>query len=101
MTVLRREDVQSRGASWDGGPYRMSSSPILAIVPLIIRRLRGPSPIRVLVSLTDPVLTRRAQAVTKPVPVRVGAPPRGSRPTHAQWRPRSWVRAYVVPPGVG
>ena len=44
MTVLRREDVQSRVASWDQGPYRIASSPILAIVPLIIRRLRGPSP---------------------------------------------------------
>src|SRR5574340_850936 len=47
MTVLRREDVQSRGASWDQGPCRIASSPILAIVPLIIRRLRGPSPSRV------------------------------------------------------
>ena len=44
MTVLRREDVQSRVASWDGRPCRIASSPILAIVPLIIRRLRGPSP---------------------------------------------------------
>jgi hypothetical protein len=43
MTVLRREDVQSRVASWDVGPYRIASSPILTIVPLIIRRLRGPS----------------------------------------------------------
>lgn len=41
MTVLRREDVQSKLASWDGSPYRTVSSPILAIVPLIIRRLRG------------------------------------------------------------
>ena len=48
MTVLRREDVQSRVASWDGSPYRIASSPILAIVPLIIRRLRGPSPNRVI-----------------------------------------------------
>jgi len=46
MTVLRREDVQSRVASWDEGPCRIASSPILAIVPLIIRRLRGPSPAR-------------------------------------------------------
>ena len=44
MTVLRREDVQSRLASWDGRPYRTFSSPILTIVPLIIRRLRSPSP---------------------------------------------------------
>src|SRR2546430_975390 len=43
MTVLRREDVQSSVASWDKCPYRIPSSPILAIVPLIIRRLRGPS----------------------------------------------------------
>src|SRR4030095_12699448 len=50
MTVLRREDVQSRVASWDGRPYRMLSSPVLAIVPLIIRRLRGPSSIRVMIS---------------------------------------------------
>src|SRR5580704_535541 len=48
MTVLRREDVQSRVASWDDGPYRIASSPILTIVPLIIRRLRGPSLSRVL-----------------------------------------------------
>src|SRR4026207_1871846 len=46
MTVFRREDVHSRVASWDGSPYRMSRSPILTIVPLIIRRLRGPSPAR-------------------------------------------------------
>src|SRR6185295_8613718 len=54
MTVLRREDVQSRVASWDGRPYRMSSSPILAIVPLIIRRLRSPSLTRVMVLFTNP-----------------------------------------------
>jgi hypothetical protein len=48
MTVLRREDVQSRVASWDGRPYRIASSPILAIVPLIIRRLRGPSLTRII-----------------------------------------------------
>src|SRR5580765_4043564 len=53
MTVLRREDVQSRVASWDGCPYRIASSPILTIVPLIIRRLRGPSPVRNLAVLTD------------------------------------------------
>src|SRR6478735_11025834 len=47
MTVLRREDVQSRGASWDSRPCRITSSPILTIVPLIIRRLRGPSLTRV------------------------------------------------------
>ena len=47
MTVLRREDVQSRVASWDRCPYRIASSPILTIVPLIIRRLRGPSPNRI------------------------------------------------------
>src|SRR5262245_53369128 len=54
MTVLRREDVQSRVASWDGSPYRIASSPILAIVPLIIRRLRGPSPNRI----TSPFVAR-------------------------------------------
>ena len=42
MTVLRREDVQSKIASWDKCPYRIVRSPILTIVPLIIRRLRGP-----------------------------------------------------------
>src|SRR5438445_9972369 len=52
MTVLRREDVQSRIASWDGRPYRMLSSPVLAIVPLIIRRLRGPLQTRLMVSFT-------------------------------------------------
>src|SRR5215210_2768098 len=56
MTVLRREDVQSKVASWDGGPYRMVCSPILTIVPLIIRRLRGPSLRRVMVSFSLPVL---------------------------------------------
>ena len=55
MTVLRREDVQSRGASWDNCPYRITSSPILAIVPLLIRRLRGPSLTRVMVSFTGPL----------------------------------------------
>src|SRR5437899_910971 len=54
MTVLRREDVQSRVASWDSRPYRIASSPILTIVPLIIRRLRGPLPTRVMVSFTYP-----------------------------------------------
>src|SRR5207244_431950 len=52
MTVLRREDVQSKVASWDGSPYRIVSSPILTIVPLMIRRLRGPSLARVINSLT-------------------------------------------------
>ena len=56
MTVIRREDVQSRVASWDDCPYRMASSPILTIVPLIIRRLRGPSPNRIITpSPTFPV----------------------------------------------
>jgi hypothetical protein len=50
MTVLRREDVQSNVASWDGRPYRMIRSPILTIVPLIVRRLRGPSPDRLTLS---------------------------------------------------
>jgi hypothetical protein len=62
MTVLRREDVQSRVASWDGRPYRMFSSPVLAIVPLIIRRLHGPSLTCVRVSLT-PVAQCRACGV--------------------------------------
>jgi hypothetical protein len=48
MTVLRREDVQSRVASWDTCPYRIVPSPVLAIVPLIIRRLRGPAPNRLI-----------------------------------------------------
>src|SRR5881396_2416864 len=48
MTVLRREDVQSMVASWDM-PYRTLGAPILTIVPLIIRRLRGLSPTRVMV----------------------------------------------------
>ena len=50
MTVLRREDVQSKVASWDGRPYRIVSSPILALVPLTLRRLRGPSPTRRLIA---------------------------------------------------
>src|SRR5260370_39252916 len=56
MTVLRREDVQSRVASWDGCPYRMLSSPILTIVPLIIRRLRGPSLTRAIISTPSSLL---------------------------------------------
>ena len=44
MTVLRREDVLSWNASWDVSPYRIAGPPVLTIVPLIIRRLRGPSP---------------------------------------------------------
>ncbi len=48
MTVVRREDVQSNIASWDEGPYRRHNPPILTIVPLIIRRLRGLSPNRIL-----------------------------------------------------
>ena len=54
MTMLRREDVPSRSASWDRGPYRIASSPILKIVPLIIRRLGGPSPVRALPPLINP-----------------------------------------------
>ena len=42
-----------RGASWDECPCRIASSPILTIVPLIIRRLRGPSPVHILAVLTD------------------------------------------------
>ena len=42
MTVLRREDVQSIGASWDVCPCRIAGPPVLTIVPLIIRRLRRP-----------------------------------------------------------
>jgi hypothetical protein len=53
MTVLRREDVQSRVASWDEGPYRIAKPPILTFVPLIIRRLRGPSPNRLMGPFTD------------------------------------------------
>src|SRR5438067_1827082 len=60
MTVLRREDVQSRVASWDGRPYRIASSPILTIVPLIIRRLRGPSPNRVMVRSPTALRARRS-----------------------------------------
>ena len=61
MTVLRREDVQSRVASWDGSPCRIASSPILAIVPLIIRRLRGPSQTRLMVSFTNLARPSRIQ----------------------------------------
>src|SRR6187200_1826962 len=44
MTVLRREVKQSSIANPGRGPCRIVSPPILAIVPLILRRLRGPSP---------------------------------------------------------
>ena len=87
MTVLRREDVQSRVASWDGCPYRIASSPILAIVPLIIRRLRGPSPSRVIRRSSPP--RRRLVLVSSRSPVPVGAPPRGSPPARARSPPRS------------
>ena len=53
MTVLRREDVQSRVASWDEYPDRIVPSPVLTIVPLIIRRLRGPSPGRMTVPFSS------------------------------------------------
>ena len=53
MTVLRREDVQSNVASWDNRPYRMHNPPILAIVPLSLRRLRGPSPNRITSPFVD------------------------------------------------
>ena len=46
MTVVRREDVQSKSASWDNRPYRIANSPVLRIVPRIIRRLDGPFPVR-------------------------------------------------------
>ena len=58
MTVLRREDVQSRVASWDDCPCRIARSPILAIVPLMIRRLRGPSPNRLTMFFTDRTVVR-------------------------------------------
>jgi hypothetical protein len=42
MTVLRREDVQSARASWGSrSGSHAHLSPVLTIVPLIIRRLRG------------------------------------------------------------
>ena len=44
MTVFRREDVQSCSANAGRGPGRIVCPPILTIVPLIIRRLRGPGP---------------------------------------------------------
>jgi hypothetical protein len=47
MTGFRREDMQSNVASWDERPYRKHNPLILTIVPLIIRRLRGPSPHRI------------------------------------------------------
>ena len=58
MTVFRREDVQSKLASWDTRPYRIVRSPILAIVPLIIRRLRGPPLCRLMVFVQPPLLMR-------------------------------------------
>ena len=53
MTVLRREDVQSCVASWDIRPDRIVRPPILTIVPRIIRRLRGPSPNRIMLPVVD------------------------------------------------
>jgi hypothetical protein len=44
--VLRRKDVVSRVASWDGCPYRMPSPPILAIVPLHRRQRSGTAELR-------------------------------------------------------
>src|SRR6266566_9005050 len=65
MTVLRREDVQSWAASWDECPYRIAKSPILGIVPLIIRRLRGPSLTRVIVSFTYPARPSRLRSLLR------------------------------------
>ena len=72
MTVLRREDVQSRVASWDDRPYRIASSPILTIVPLIIRRLRGPRLARIIDSFAPlnarslPCRNRRCRLERRP-----------------------------------
>jgi hypothetical protein len=63
MTVLRREDVQSKGASWDSCPYRMPCAPILAIVPLIIRRLCGPLLNRLAEAITDVAICYFTDAV--------------------------------------
>jgi|KBSMisStaDraftv2_1062788.scaffolds.fasta_scaffold75432_2 hypothetical protein len=58
MTVLRREVRQSSFANPGGDPCRIVSPPILAIVPLIIRRLRGPSPARVTTTVRHPSVDR-------------------------------------------
>src|SRR5687768_11381779 len=93
MTVLRREDVQSKVASWDECPYRTVSSPILTIVPLIVRRLRGP----VAGSASTRVISSRPAIVSKPTPVRVVTPPTGSPPVLGQLPRRSSAQAYGPP----
>ena len=51
-TVFRREDVQSRSASPGHRPCRKLRSRVLQIVPLAIRRLRGPSRDHVILPFT-------------------------------------------------
>ena len=76
--------MQSRDASWDSCPDRTASSPILAIVPLIIRRLRRASPVRVIaVPPVYPVVSSRSPARvalprTENLPGRVRLPRRSS-----------------------
>src|SRR5213079_1165638 len=76
-----------------------ASSPILTIVPLIIRRLRGPSPNRVIVR--SPTALRVRRLVNSPTPVPVGAPPRESLRARVRLPPQPWAPACVVPPSVG
>src|SRR3990170_4981947 len=98
MTVLRREDVQSKVASWDKCPYRTVSSPILAIVPLITRRLRGPS----LNRITMPHdVADRARIATSPLREPAGVRPTENPRARARSPRRSLVPAYVLPPTSG
>src|SRR6202171_5197092 len=94
MTVLRREDVQSRVASWDGSPYRIASSPILTIVPLILRRLRGPSLSRVMVSCIHLLVVRR-RALVRACWCRLERRPQEAR-QFARDRHRDLGRGFVV-----
>src|SRR5687768_16567288 len=80
MTVLRREDVQSKVASWDDGPYRIALSPILTFVPLVVRRLRGP--------VTEP-LTLPARSVPSGALLRPGD---GGRLECGPQKPRELAR---------
>jgi hypothetical protein len=99
MTVLRREDMQSRVASWDGSPYRIASSLILTIVPLIIRRLRGPSRTASCFQLLiiHPLLARLTAPALRPVAARPTRSPRA----RARSPRRSSVLAYAPPPVCG
>jgi hypothetical protein len=98
MTVLRREDVQSEGANWNRSSYRMVATPILIIVPRIIRRLRGPAWAASPGCLHSLSVVRSVSSRPRGP---VAAPPIGTPPARARSRPRSWGAAYSARRGTG